>query len=258
MYVRAILMALPLAIGTACSTTQSRSNPSAHTATASSGQTEGNVTTSEPKTAAEPNTSPTSPSDQTASSSAGQAEGNVTTSEPKTATEPDTSPSTSSSASSSPSGSASAADVTRDPIMEPGDEVQAHAGDEVVSGTITRVSRRTLVIASDTGEQKTLFLAPETSIEVDGQDARRTDLQEGQDVRASFNEVNGRDIAVKVRVGDEASSTTELGGSSATPESGSSGSSWDRGPGGTGTPSEPGNTGSDTSSDTSPGSGTSN
>jgi hypothetical protein len=254
MYVRAILMALPLAIGTACSTTQSRSNPSAHTATASSGQTEGNVTTSEPKTAAEPNTSPTSPSDQTASSSAGQTEGNVTTSEPKTATESDTSPSTSpsASASSSPSGS----DVTRDPIMEPGDEVQAHAGDDVVNGTIARVSRRTLVIDSDTGEQKTLFLAPETSIQVDGQDARRSDLQEGQDVRASFNEVNGRDIAVKVRVGEEAASTTELGGSSAEPDSGSSGSSWDRGPGGTGAPSEPGNTSSDTSSDTSSSSGT--
>ena len=62
------------------------------------------------------------------------------------------------------------------------------------------------------GEEKTLELVPQTMVKVDGQDATRTELKEGQEVRASFNQVEGRDVAVQI----EAREATGTGGSGST------------------------------------------
>jgi hypothetical protein len=45
-------------------------------------------------------------------------------------------------------------------------------------------------------------------VEIDGQDAKLSDLQEGQEVRASFNQVNGEDVAVQIQAGHGMSSSS--------------------------------------------------
>lgn len=207
MQVRYIALALPLALGLACKTSSSPRS----TRTAESGQT------------------------SQATRSDAQAQ-NV----PKTATDP----SSTSPAEPTMSGTTPGAAAATPPLMEPGasesSDVKAHSDDQVVSGRIAKVTRRAIAIESDTGERKTLALVPETWITVDGQDAKRTDLQQGQDVRASFNEVNGREIAVMISAGETAA---DRGGSSSmertsptSPDSSQTGSTQDSsdGVGGTG------------------------
>lgn len=125
----------------------------------------------------------------------------------------------------------------QDPLMEPGPEVKAHASDQIVAGEIGEVSPTAVTIQTDQGDTKKLDLADETSITVDGEDATAAELQEGQQVRASFNEVDGREVAVKLEV--EAPSPLGASGSPATPEPGAEtipeplpGSPSDTGPGG--------------------------
>ncbi|HEY6099892.1 MAG TPA: hypothetical protein VIW03_10710, partial [Anaeromyxobacter sp.] len=103
----------------------------------------------------------------------------------------------------------SGATAAQDPLMQPGDRIKAHSDDNVVSGKIARVSRRMVVIETDAGEQKPVFIVPETQIQVDGQDAQRSDLKQGQDVRASFNNVDGRDVAVVIHAGAEANASPD-------------------------------------------------
>jgi colicin import membrane protein len=183
-------------------------------ATGQAGQAGGNMTTSEPRTSSENTASSPSGAStgEPATARSGLPPGGQTTSEPRTANEPpatassgnDTTGSAGMGRSGSASGSASAGGSgSQDPIIEQGDPVKAHAEDSVVSGHIARISRRTVVIESEAGAQKSLVLVPETTIQVDGQDAHRSDLKEGQEVRASFSEVNGREIAVKVRAGKD-------------------------------------------------------
>lgn len=141
----------------------------------------------------------------------------------------------------------------QDPLSVPGPEIKAHASDQIVSGEIGQVSESSLTIASDLGDTKVLEIAPETSITVDGQDATAAELEEGQPVRASYNQVEGRDVAVAVEVG--APSPSELGEPGSPPESTSSpgespGSSGSSGTGSSGSvtqPSEPGTAGEPTS-----------
>jgi hypothetical protein len=87
----------------------------------------------------------------------------------------------------------------QDPLMEPGPTIKGHASDQVVSGEILEVSGNSLTIDAQAGAARVLDVAPETSITVDGQEATLADLEEGQPVRASFNEVAGRDVAVEIR-----------------------------------------------------------
>lgn len=98
----------------------------------------------------------------------------------------------------------SGASAPRDPMVRPGPSVKGHAEDKVVDGRISRVSGGSLSIESDRGETRILELAPQTLIRVNGQDASHADLQEGQPVRASYSEVEGRNVAVEVRAGEGA------------------------------------------------------
>ena len=58
-------------------------------------------------------------------------------------------------------------------------------------------------------------VVPQTTVQVDGQDARSADLQEGQPVRASYTDSEGRDVAVEIHAGQDASG----GSSGALPDS---------------------------------------
>lgn len=103
----------------------------------------------------------------------------------------------------------SASQPTRDPMVVPGPEIKGHSEDQIVSGTISSVSGDSLSIQSDRGETKQLHIAPETAVKVDGQDASHASLQEGQPVRASFSELEGREVAVEIRAGDPSYYTDE-------------------------------------------------
>jgi hypothetical protein len=58
-----------------------------------------------------------------------------------------------------------------------------------------------------------LHVVPQTSVTVDGRDAQAGDLQEGQPVRASFNDVEGQPTAVQIQAGQGA---TDSSGSTGT------------------------------------------
>lgn len=227
-------------------------------ATGQAGQAGGNMTTSEPRTSNE-NTAANSPSGastgEPATGASGLPSGGQTTSEPRTAAEPPAAPSSpggdTTASGTGSTGSASGSGASQDPIIEQGDAVKGHAEDSVVSGRIARISRRTVVIESDAGAQKSLVLAPETAIQVDGQDAHRSDLKEGQEVRASFSEVNGREIAVKVRAGKDATGAVSPHDAEHAPTRGPSQGSSSQLDGGTGSSSSTGSTSSPADSSTS-------
>jgi Cu/Ag efflux protein CusF len=111
-------------------------------------------------------------------------------------------------------------------------DVKGHASDMVISGRISKASPDSLEIQSADGTMQQLSLADQTMVTVDGRDAHASDLTPGQDVRASFNQQDGRNVAVKIEAGQS------MGGSSSgsTSGSGSSGSSDTGGASGTASP----------------------
>lgn len=231
MYVRATALALPLLLGLACKTTSSQSETSSgQTARTESGVTGDTQARTEPPVPQEAAPGGSSSSDATTPSATGGT-------------------ATGSSASSDSSSS-------QGTLAEPGEEIKGHASDEVITGRIAKVSRRSISIAADTGEEKTLQLAPETTVVIDGQEAQRSQLQEGQEVRASFNQVYGRDVAVEVHAGEGALRSSDPGSSSTMDTDGSR--SWESGAGssGSGAGTGAGSTGtSDPAADPSQGSG---
>jgi hypothetical protein len=92
-------------------------------------------------------------------------------------------------------------------------DLKGHASDMVITGRVAQSDGRTLTIQSADGTQRALHVADQTVVTIDGRDAHIADLSPGQDVRASFNEVDGREIAVKV----EAMGATGTGSSGYTP-----------------------------------------
>lgn len=81
-------------------------------------------------------------------------------------------------------------------------DLKGHASDQVVMGTVASVSSGSLSISSDMGgAARTLQVVPETIITVDGREGRIADIKEGEQIRASFNEQDGRNVAVKIEAG---------------------------------------------------------
>ena len=80
---------------------------------------------------------------------------------------------------------------------------KAHAGDQVIAGMISGVSGQSLTVQAANGSSRTLRLAPETSVQVNGHDATTADLHEGQPVRASFSTAASGDVAVAVQAGGQ-------------------------------------------------------
>lgn len=99
-------------------------------------------------------------------------------------------------------GGAGGGPLAEDPLMRPGPSIQGHAEDQIVEGRIADKSEAEVTITTPGGERRTLQIAPETAIELDGMEATGDDLTEGQPVRASFDVVDGQEIAVKIRAGD--------------------------------------------------------
>jgi hypothetical protein len=114
-----------------------------------------------------------------------------------------------------------------DPLMEPGPAIKGHASDQVVSGEVGVVSEDSVAIQSSRGDTKVLEIVPETSIVIDGMEGSSEFIEEGEPVRASFNELEGRDVAVEIQVGRAPSGRAfDLGApSGATPGGLGSGSS---------------------------------
>ncbi len=77
-------------------------------------------------------------------------------------------------------------------------DIKGHDSDQVITGRIADASAGSLVIESDKGERHTLAVVDQTTVMVDGSDSSASALMAGQDVRASFNEQDGRNVAVKV------------------------------------------------------------
>jgi len=136
---------------------------------------------------------------------------------------------TSSGQGSQASSGAQGAQGALDPLMEPGPAIKGHASDQIVAGEIGDVSSDTVSIQSVQGDTTTLEIVPQTSIKIDGRDATYAELEEGQQVRASFNQVEGRDVAVEIDVGrspsDAASGSSGSAQGAGSPDLGSSGSS---------------------------------
>jgi Cu/Ag efflux protein CusF len=169
MYVRAIALALPLALGIAACKTSRTQSESGRTAS-----TESSRTSPDQSTAAATPSQPGAGASASTSGTAGEAGASAAT-------------------------------------------TPAHSDDLTVTGKVIRVSEGSVAIRSDMGEEKTLELVPQTMVKVDGQDATRTELKEGQEVRASFNQVEGRDVAVQIEARAGAGSTgTMQGGATGT------------------------------------------
>lgn len=77
-------------------------------------------------------------------------------------------------------------------------DVKGHASDRVISGRIADASDSSLVIESSSGERQTLSLVDQTVVTMDGRQSSVSSLEAGQDVRASFNEQDGKNVAVKI------------------------------------------------------------
>ncbi|ABS28085.1 hypothetical protein [Anaeromyxobacter sp. Fw109-5] len=121
-------------------------------------------------------------------------------------------------------------------------DLKGHASDRVLMGKVESVSGRSLSIQSDMGDSRTLEIVPETIITVDGREGSSADIREGQPIRASFNEQDGKQVAVKIEAGEMMGGTGHMGdthmgghgdmgttgtgsGAGTTPESGTTGTS---------------------------------
>jgi hypothetical protein len=117
-------------------------------------------------------------------------------------------------------GAAGQEPLAQDPIMRPGPAVQGHAGDEVIVGRLASADGDTISIETVQGDTRTLEIAPETWVLLDGQDASAQDLTEGMPVRASYDEVDGAQVAVKVYAGETASGASGTHGTGSSSDQG--------------------------------------
>jgi Cu/Ag efflux protein CusF len=180
MNVRAIALALPLVLGIAACKTSSTQG-SGQTASTEPSQTGQNQTTTSP--------------DRPEADAGATASGTATTD----------SPTASGSVQGGVSGDTSG-------TLSGTAEATPHSDDETVTGKVTSITESSVAIQSDMGEEKLLELVPQTMVKVDGQDASRMDLKEGQEVRASFNKIDGRDVAVQIEALESAGSTGAMPG----------------------------------------------
>ncbi len=136
--------------------------------------------------------------------------------------------------SGSPSGSSSqgasgSSDQAQQGASAGAGNVGAHEGDQHVMGKISKISSDEISIKPRSGEAKTLKINPDTTVSINGKDAKPSQLKQGQMVRASYENVSGDDVAVKIesgkmRHGQSGHMMKRHGGSSGS-SSGSSGGS---------------------------------
>jgi hypothetical protein len=74
---------------------------------------------------------------------------------------------------------------------------QGAAADKSLTGTVDSATADAVIIASD-GQSVTLVLDPNTAITIEGQPASASQLQQGQDVRASYSMDGGKQHARRI------------------------------------------------------------
>ena len=116
----------------------------------------------------------------------------------RTARRAPTTPDTGAPAPGPASGRAPGGDLSGDDAAARGDASAAGATGRMVAGKIAAVDTQSLAIDTPEGNRATLQLGPQTTFQVDGRQAQRTDLQEGQPVRASFDAVGGQGMVARV------------------------------------------------------------
>lgn len=246
MKIRAIAFALPLVVGiAACKTSSSQGSTGSTASGSTTASTEGQGNAGQPQADQQTRgaAGPTASGDASAANKGGEASATATPGM-------GTSGSATGSADTSSGSATASGDVYTSPgtagstgtgtgtmsgdtgasasasgSMASGEDMKRHSDDKVVEGKLSKISSKSVTITTDDGTDKMLQVVPETTIQVDGQDARNSDLQEGQPVRASYSNAEGRDVAVEIHVGENLS--------------GSSGSVQE--------PAQPSTTGSDTS-----------
>jgi hypothetical protein len=119
-------------------------------------------------------------------------------------------------------------------------DIKAHESDRVLMGKVESLSGRSLSIQSDMGDSRTLEIVPETIITVDGREGSSSDIREGQPIRASFNEQDGKQVAVKIEAGEMMGGHGDMGTTG-------TGSGADTAPHGDTTGTSPADTGTSTS-----------
>jgi hypothetical protein len=72
---------------------------------------------------------------------------------------------------------------------------------EHVAGKIAKISKDEISIQPTGAKPMTLKLNEETTYSVSGKDAKWTQLKKGQSVRASYENVGGDDVAVRIESG---------------------------------------------------------
>jgi hypothetical protein len=82
---------------------------------------------------------------------------------------------------------------------EPGEE---RPGDLVFTGTVSSVYEDTVFVMDELGRTELIRVVPETDIMVSGRKAQVSEIQEGQQVRAAYEEREGRNIALRIAAGE--------------------------------------------------------
>jgi hypothetical protein len=108
-----------------------------------------------------------------------------------------------------------------------------HASDKHVSGKVTKVSKDEVTITPKKGSPMTLQMNDQTSVKIDGKDAKPSQLKAGQWAKASFQEEGSQEVAVTIEAGHmkqghhaKSGSSGHMGGSTGSgSDTGSSGSS---------------------------------
>ena len=101
----------------------------------------------------------------------------------------------------------------------------AEAGhDQWVKGKVSKVSKGEVTITPKTGETRTLKIADQTVVTINGKDAKPSQLKQGQQVRASYSSEGGEDVATKIMVGKMRQGQHPASGSHMKGQGGSSGS----------------------------------
>ncbi len=221
MRIGTIVLALPLAAGIACKTTQSsdvptpigqdaslQKPPAARPPPVAATERQGNSPASRPENQPGSGVGATAPGQPSGTAVNGSSAGGDTSAK---GTPEDQNPQSTAQASNGFQAGTDNTPATPNAYGTPatgsaGSAAPAAGANQVVTGKVGSVSSGALTINANDGTQQTLDLAPETTIRVNGQDARYTDLAEGLPVRASFNSVGDRNVAVDVRAGSGLSS----------------------------------------------------
>jgi hypothetical protein len=214
-----IVFALPLALGIACSHSQSQSKD--HTGAMwtlrGSNSVENNTSDGGPgaatpdqaqaskqdATGGQVTTTSAQDQDGTVVAAAGSASGGTEGSQTGTGT------GSSEPQQGNPMGSGGPSETGTDKSAEPGSMgsqadsgmMSGHGDDEMVTGKLSKVSADQITITpKGGGEAKILKIVKETVVTVNGKTAKPSQLKQGQNVHASYSDQGGDEIAVKIDV----------------------------------------------------------